>query len=154
MIVPQEWKMSARAEAWARRWRVDRQVARGRIEVGSHERIVYREQSDGPDLVELHITERFVGDIEGPGTVRFLQAARKDGSASLCGIELVEGSLAGRSGSFLLQDEATREGTTVRGRWWVIPRSGTGGLAGLRGEGDFEAESGRGATWTLEYWFE
>jgi Protein of unknown function (DUF3224) len=86
--------------------------------------------------------------------VRFLQAARNDGSASLCGIELVEGNLAGRSGRSLLQDEATREGSAVRGRWSVIPRSGTGGLAGLRGEGDFEAESGRGATWTLEYWFE
>jgi len=71
---------------------LEKQTARGRIEVGSHERIVYDQRAEGPDPVELHITERFVGDIEGPGTVRFLQAARKDGSASLCGIELVEGT--------------------------------------------------------------
>jgi hypothetical protein len=95
---------------------VERQTARGRIEVASHERIVYQERPDGPDLVELNITERFVGDIDGVGSVRFLQAARKDGSASLCGIELVEGTLGGRAGTFLLQDEATREASTVRGR--------------------------------------
>ena len=69
-------------------------------------------------------------------------------------MERVDGTLAGRRGSFVLQDEATRGGDIVSGRWWVIPGSATGELEGLRGEGGFEAESGYGATWTLEYWFE
>jgi Protein of unknown function (DUF3224) len=45
-------------------------------------------------------------------------------------------------------------GTTVSGDWFVVPGSGTGELAGLRGEGGFTAELGQGADITLDYWFE
>jgi hypothetical protein len=38
----------------------------------------------------------------------------------------------------------------VSGEWLVVPGSGTGGLAGLRGTADL----GQGATVTLDYWFE
>jgi len=42
----------------------------------------------------------------------------------------------------------------VSGDWFVIPRSGTGQLAGLRGEGGFRANLGEGAQVYLDYWFE
>ena len=42
----------------------------------------------------------------------------------------------------------------VSGTWFVIPGSGTGGLAGLRGEGGFTANLGQDAEVTLDYWFE
>ena len=128
--------------------------ATGRIDVKTYEPQPYQEVDDGPDLVEIHVTETFTGDIEGEGEVRFLQAIRDDGSASFVGIERVTGSVAGRRGSFLLQDAGTLEGNVVRGDWFVIPGSGTGELAGLRGEGGFEAELGQGAAITLDYWFE
>jgi hypothetical protein len=35
-----------------------------------------------------------------------------------------------------------------------VPGSGTGELAGLRGEGGFNAELGQSADITLDYWFE
>ena len=128
--------------------------ATGRIEVKTYEPQPYEEVDDGPSLVEIHVTETFSGDIEGEGVVRFLQAVRPDGSASFVGIERVTGSIGGRQGSFLLQDAGTLEGSTVKGDWFVIPGSGTGELAGLRGEGGFEAELGQSASITLDYWFE
>jgi hypothetical protein len=128
--------------------------ATGRIEVKTYEPQPYEEVNDGPNLVEIHVTETFSGDIEGEGVVRFLQAVRDDGSASFVGIERVTGSIAGRQGSFLLQDAGTLEGSTVKGDWFVVPGSGTGELAGLRGEGGFQAELGQHAGITLDYWFE
>jgi hypothetical protein len=128
--------------------------ATGRIEVKTYDPQPYEEIDDGPDLVEIHVAETFSGDIEGEGVVRFLQAVRKDGSASFVGIERVTGSIGGRTGSFLLQDAGTLEGTTVKGDWFVIPGSGTDELSGLRGEGGFEAELGQHASITLDYWFE
>jgi hypothetical protein len=126
----------------------------GRIDVKTYEPQPYDQLDDGPDLVEIHVTETFSGDIEGDGVVRFLQAIRADGSASFVGIERVTGSIAERRGSFLLQDAGTLEGNLVKGDWFVIPGSGTGKLAGLRGEGGFEAELGQHASITLDYWFE
>ncbi len=62
--------------------------------------------------------------------MEFLQAAREDGSASFVGIERVTGAVAGRSGTFLLQDAGTVDGNIVSGDWFVIPGSGTGDLRG------------------------
>src|SRR4029450_10891342 len=64
----------------------------------------YEEADEGPNLVEIHVSETFSGDIEGEGVVRFLQAVRTDESASSVGMERVTGSIDSRQGSFLLQD--------------------------------------------------
>jgi uncharacterized protein DUF3224 len=69
-------------------------------------------------------------------------------------MERVRGSLGGRKGSFLLQDAGTLVGKTVSGAWFVVPGSGTGELAGLRGEGGFTAELGQRAVIWLDYRFE
>jgi Protein of unknown function (DUF3224) len=84
----------------------------------------------------------------------FLQAAQPEGSASFVGIERVNGAVAGREGSFVLQDAGTVEGNIVHGEWFVVPGSGTGDLTGLRGTGGFRANLGEGAHVHLDYWFE
>ena len=132
----------------------ERQRAAGTIEVKTYEPTTYEQPPDAPALVEIHVTEEFSGDITAAGTVRFLQSLRADGSASFCGIERVVGTLAGRHGSFLLQDAGTVAGNLVTGDWFVVPDSASGELSGLRGEGGFEAELGQNARWTLDYWFE
>ncbi|PZS18750.1 MAG: DUF3224 domain-containing protein [Pseudonocardiales bacterium] len=132
----------------------DRTHATGHIQVQSYEPTPYDEPADGPSLVEVHVSETFSGDIQGQGTVRFLQTVRSDGSASFVGHERVAGSVGERAGSFVLQDEGTLQGSTVSGNWFVVPGSGTGQLAGLRGEGGFTAQVGENAEITLDYWFE
>ncbi|MHB1929701.1 MAG: DUF3224 domain-containing protein [Acidimicrobiales bacterium] len=124
------------------------------ITVAKYEPVVYDERTEGPTLSRIHVEESFNGDIEGEGAVEFLQAVRPDGTASFVGIERVTGTVGGRSGSFLLQDAGTVNGGVVSGEWFVIPGSGTGELAGLRGNGGFRADLGQGADVTLDYWFE
>jgi len=132
----------------------DRVHATGKIEVHTYQPEAYDKAADGPDIVEINVTEAFKGDIEGEGRVRFLQTLHHDGSASFVGVERVSGKIAGRTGSFVLQDHGTSDGKTVRGQWVVVPGSGTDELTGLRGEGGFVANIGEGADITLDYWFE
>ena len=124
------------------------------ITVHKYEPSAYDESAEGPALTRIHVEESFSGDIIGDGVVEFLQAAGADGSASFVGIERVTGQIGGRQGTFLLQDAGTVAGNIVSGDWFVIPRSGTGQLAGLRGEGGFRANLGEGAQVYLDYWFE
>ena len=124
------------------------------ITVHKYEPAAYDEPADGPALTRIHVEESFSGDITGDGAVEFLQAARADGSASFVGIERVAGELGGRRGTFLLQDAGTVRDNIVSGDWFVVPGSGTGQLAGLRGEGGFRADLGESAQVTLDYWFE
>lgn len=124
------------------------------ITVHKYEPAAYDERSEGPVLTRIHVEESFSGDIEGDGVVEFLQAAHADGSASFVGIERVTGKVAGRAGSFLLQDAGTLKGNIVSGDWFVVPGSGTGELAGLCGKGGFRANLGEGAEVHLDHWFE
>lgn len=131
-----------------------KQHATGHIEVQTYEPKPYDESADGPTLVEIYVTEKFTGDIQGDGTVRFIQAVRKDGSASFVGIERVKGSIGGRKGTFLLQDSGTLVDQEVSGQWFVVEGSGTGELRGLRGEGGFKAQLGQHASVWLDYHLE
>ena len=124
------------------------------ITVRKYEPSACDEQAEGPALTRIHVEESFSGDISGNGLAEFLQAARADGSASFVGIERVTGAVAGREGTFLLQDAGTVQDNIVSGDWFVIPGSGTGKLAGLRGTGGFRANLGEGAQVHLDYWFE
>ena len=128
--------------------------ANGVITVAKYEPSAYDEPTEGPGLTRIHVEEHFSGDLSGEGVVEFLQAARADGSASFVGIERVTGQVGGRRGTFLLQDAGTVQDDIVSGDWFVIPGSGTGELAGLRGEGGFRANLGEGAQVHLDYWFE
>jgi hypothetical protein len=124
------------------------------ITVHKYDPSAYDEPADGPALTRIHVQESFSGDIQGDGVVEFLQAGRVDGSASFVGIERVTGKLAGREGTFLLQDAGTVNGSIVSGDWFVVPGSATGQLAGLRGDGGFRANLGESAQVHLDYWFE
>ena len=132
----------------------ERTRANAVITVHKYEPSAYDEPAEGPVLTRIHVEEGFSGDIAGDGVVEFLQAGAADGSASFAGIERVTGELGGRRGTFLLQDAGAVQGTIVSGDWFVIPGSGTGQLAGLRGEGGFRANLGENAQVHLDYWFE
>jgi uncharacterized protein DUF3224 len=54
----------------------------------------------------------------------------------------------------VLQGSEIVENGKIKATWFVVPGSGTGDLSGLRGEGGFEGQFGKGSDGTLEYWFE
>jgi hypothetical protein len=124
------------------------------ITVDKYEPAAYEQPTEGPALLRIHVEERFSGDIDGDGVAEFLQISRADGSASFVGVERVTGRVAGRSGTFLLQDVGTVQDNLVNGEWFVVPGSGTGELVGLRGTGGFRANLGEGARVHLDHWFE
>jgi hypothetical protein len=104
--------------------------------------------------MEIHLTETFTGDMEGESAVRALQVLRVDRSASLVSMQRFRGRLGGRQGTFVLQGTETVRNGKIRATWFVVPGSGTDDLSGLRGEGGFEGDFGKGSDGTLDYWFE
>ena len=127
--------------------------AKAKITVRSSEVEPY-DQTASPALVEVRLTETFAGDIEGESPVRALQVLRDDKSACLVSMQRFRGRLGGRQGTFVLQGSEIVENGKIKASWSVVPGSGTGSLSGLRGEGGFEGEFGRGSDGTLDYWFE
>ena len=112
------------------------------------------DQTVSPALMEVRINETFTGDIDGQSMVRALQVLRDDQSASFVSMQRVRGKLGGRHGTFVLQGSEVVEQGKITATWFVVPGSGTGDLSGLRGEGGFEGEFGKGSYGRLDYWFE
>jgi hypothetical protein len=133
--------------------RQTRTHAKAKITVQSSEAQPY-DQTGGPTLMELHLSETFTGDLDGQSPVRALQVQRDDHSARLVSMQRFRGKLGGREGTFVLQGSEVVENGKIKATWLVVPGSGTGELSGLHGEGGFEGEFGKGSEGTLDYWFE
>jgi len=132
---------------------IPRRQAKAKITVESSEAKPYDETAQ-PGLVYVRLRETFSGDMEGSSPVRALEVRGADRRATLVSVQRFTGTLGGRQGTFVLQGSETVTGGRIEATWFVVPGSGTGDLARLRGEGGFEGEFGKGSEGWLDYWFE
>jgi hypothetical protein len=100
--------------------------------------------NEGASIGRVSIKKQFSGDLEAASTVEMIGARSEvKGSAGYVAIERVDGSLQGRSGTFVLQ----HSGTMTRGKGelsvTVVPDSGTGELKGLAGRMTIEIIEGK-----------
>jgi hypothetical protein len=103
----------------------------------------------GGKITRATVTQAASGDVTGEAVTEFVMAYAADGTASYVGMIRVTGSLGGVDGSFVLESLGDFDGGAASGTVRVV--SGSGGLAGLRGDGKFHAPKGPTATLTLDY---
>lgn len=149
----EQGNMTTVKKAQAEKSQTARAKAKAKIIVQGSEVKPY-DQTSSPALMEVRLSETFTGDIDGESAVRALQVLGDDKSARLVSMQRFRGKLAGREGTFVLQGSEFVENGKIQATWFVVPGSGTGDLSGLRGEGGFEGDFGKGSEGTLEYWFE
>jgi Protein of unknown function (DUF3224) len=126
-------------------------TATGTFTIKAWDEQPWAEVDDTPKLTHARSTIAYGGDLEGEGTSGLLMVY--DGAdATYAGYERFVGSLGGRSGSFVLRLGGGYEGGTARTTWTVVEGSGTGDLAGLRGEGGYQARQGEPeVAWELRW---
>lgn len=128
--------------------------ATGTVETKNWEETTCAESDEGTLLTRASVSVSFQGDIEGKGTEEYLMFYPGDDSASFVGMEHVEGSIAGKSGSFAIQHKGTSADGVLKSDWSVVPESGTGELQGLRGEGTYINKGEPQTAYTLDYYFD
>jgi hypothetical protein len=122
----------------------------GSFQMASWDESAYEER-EGRRLTRASVTQHFEGDVAGEGTAEWLMAYQPNGTARFVGLQLVEGEVAGRKGTFVLETAGEFDGAMARWEASVIPGSATGGLAELSGRGSFEAPHGSEASYELEF---
>lgn len=88
-----------------------------------------------PRMTVASDTATIAGEIEGEVADRWLMTYAADGTARFVGLTLVTGTVAGRTGTFVLQHSGRFDADGLRSRCSVVPGSGTGELAGITGDG-------------------
>jgi len=107
--------------------------------------------TEAAQLGRLSIDKQFHGDLEATSLGEMLSAGTAvPGSAGYVAIERVSGTLHGRQGSFVLMHYGLMERGTPSLRVSVVPDSGTGELAGIKGELAIRIEQGR-HEYTFDY---
>ncbi len=105
----------------------------------------------GAKLGRMSIDKRFTGDLEATSRGEMLSAMTAvQGSAGYVAIELVTGTLHGKSGSFVLQHSSTMDRGAPEQSVTVVPDSGTGELEGLAGRMTIHVADGQ-HTYVFEY---
>ena len=117
--------------------------ASGTFEVGLTPRAL-----DGPSaergVASMSIDKTFEGDLTGTSVGEMLAFRTPvEGSAGYVAEELVEGTLSGRSGAFVLQHSCTMSRGEQVQSIQVVPDSGTGELEGIAGSLVITIEDGR-----------
>ena len=125
--------------------------AKGTFEVTGWDEKPYAQIGDGGKLTKASVKGKLDGDIVGEATTEWLMCYASENEATYVGFQKVDGTLGGRKGSFVIENDGTFDGKKARGSWSVVPGSGTGELAGISGEGTFDSPKGPKASFSLEY---
>jgi hypothetical protein len=90
---------------------------------------------DGPHgLGRFHLAKTFEGALTGTSAGEMLSAGNPaSGSAGYVALEIVDGAIGERRGTFALQHGGTMDGGTQALSITVVPGSGSAGFAGISG---------------------
>jgi len=119
---------------------------------GTFEVTVSPEATDDSGVLgRMSIDKQFHGDLEAGSKGQMLTAGTSvKGSAGYVAMERVNGTLHGRSGSFVLQHSGTMTRGTPQMAVTVVPDSGTDQLVGLSGVMTIKIDQGK-HSYELEY---
>ena len=123
----------------------------GTFKYTSWDEDAYEELSSGRRLTRASVAQDLSGDIQGEGSAEWLMCYRPDKTATFVGLQRLSGRLGDREGSFVVESHGTFDGELARGRWTIVPGSGTDGLREIQGEGTWQAPHGPEATFELDY---
>lgn len=111
----------------------------------------WHEGENGRKLTRATVVKTYSGDLEGEGTMEYVMAYSSDASAVFVGLELVDGRLAGRAGTFIMKDDGVFDHGVAASSFEIVKDSGTGDLRGIRGRATVDAVEADTQTITLEY---
>ncbi|MFI0351377.1 DUF3224 domain-containing protein [Actinomadura sp. 9N407] len=128
--------------------------AAGTFDIDSWDAEKPYEEEAGNKLTRVRVGKTFHGDLVGTSTTDLTTVESAAGPVAYVGVETVRGILHGREGTFVLQHSAGSDDGTAETqwlRWLIVPTSGTGELAGIRGQGEIIVTPDGGHSWTIDY---
>jgi hypothetical protein len=119
------------------------QIARGSFKV-KLQPLPFEGQEPGTNLARMSIDKEISGDLTATTRGQMLAAGTgTPGSAGYVAMEVVEGSLGGRAGSFTLMHTGLMNRGAPSLKVSVVPDSGTGELTGLAGDFEIQISAGQ-----------
>lgn len=107
--------------------------------------------NDPARIAHIEHTLQFTGEFEGRGLAEYTAVLFAHGASSVLGFQRISGKLGEREGRFVVQITGDSVQGMHRGRWSIVPKSGTGDFLHIRGEGSYSRSSGKPGNYILEF---
>lgn len=102
-------------------------------------------------IARISQTCRFSGELEGESMAEFTAVLPRESDGSFHGFQRVSGTLGEREGTFVLSVTGEIHKGQPRGSWMIVPKSGSGDFAHIRGSGTFSLPDGKPGRYQLEF---
>jgi hypothetical protein len=104
----------------------------------------------GPPQARTFVDKSFSGEIAGTSQALLITCQVSDEQAGYIASERLSVTIGGANGTFVMQHGGVVDGDSIVQFGNIVPGSGTGDLAGIRGTGVFRHDA-EGARLTLDY---
>ncbi|MDP9643559.1 acyl-coenzyme A synthetase/AMP-(fatty) acid ligase [Actinopolyspora lacussalsi] len=105
---------------------------------------------EGATLTRTRMTKTFTGELEGTSEVlATMLKTPVENSMSYVAYEYIKGTMAGRSGSFVVRHSTIMTPESRSGSWTIVPNTGTGELTGITGSAEI-VEGSDGTVFQLD----
>src|SRR5215218_9707203 len=99
----------------------------------------YDESDGAPKLSRASVLYAFEGELSGEGRLEYLMAYLPDATARFVGYQRFVGRVGAHEGTFIFRHGGRFADGIASDTWTVVEGSGTGALAGIRGQVEFSA---------------
>jgi hypothetical protein len=125
--------------------------AKGQFKIEGNVEDIFGGISGAARIARISQTCVFTGELEGESIAEYTAVLPREGEGSFQGFQRISGKLGEREGSFVVGVTGAYHHGQPRGRWTIVPKSGSGDFLHIRGEGEFELPAGKPATYRLEF---
>jgi hypothetical protein len=102
-------------------------------------------------LTRAKVAKTYTGDLTGSSTTEWLMAYEADGNATFVGLERIDATVAGRSGTLVLRHVGAFADGAATADLTVVAGAGSGDLAATTGTGHFRADPAGKVTLELTF---
>jgi len=121
----------------------------GTFQIKSWEEKPYKELDGGFKMSAAHIKQSYEGLLQGESIVEYLMTYCRDGNARFVGHEFFSGQIGDRSGSVVFQHNGIFEAGEAKSDWHIVEGTGSEGMEGLKGSGNYSAKHGGTASYAF-----
>jgi hypothetical protein len=102
-------------------------------------------------IARISQTCLFTGALQGESIAEYTAVLPREGDGSFQGFQRISGVLGEREGTFVVCVTGEYTRGQPRGSWTIVPKSGSGDFAHIRGSGTFSQSPGKTGRFQLEF---
>lgn len=125
--------------------------ASGQFTIEGNVEDIFGGVSGATRIARISQTCLFTGALQGESIAEYTAVLPRESDGAFQGYQRISGALGEREGTFVVCVTGEYAKGQPRGSWTIVPKSGSGDFAHIRGSGTFSQSPGKAGSYKLEF---